>query len=234
MALTLYNYIPQRYAEAFVERGEVLFRSVLYFLASEDARRDELEAMHQYAPVRGLDITNHTQRFRKTILGSSMRSSVKHPEQVFVFCASHVLTSELAVRFSADACIEIADAEKLSARLRGVLRWTPHVKMRTFRAGPVTYYSTAEPPGTTWALPDEIIMHKRRQLFAEEQEYRFAFSCKANVFDFQNANYVVATGPPPIVPKGSYPEILVRLVSMADCSRVLRFENGVFRDTVTI
>lgn len=233
MATTLYKYLPQRYAEAFVKRGEVLFRSILYFLACEDARRDELEGTHQYAPVGGLDITTHSRGLTGPLPGSSMRSTVKHPEQVFIFCASRALKPELALKFSADACVEITDADKFRARLRAVLHRNPRVKMRTFRGGPVSYYDSVDPPGATWALPDEIIMHKRRKLFGDEEEYRFAFSLKARVFDFENANYTITTGPTPAVPKGTYPEMLLRLGSMVDCSRVRPFADGVFSELVT-
>jgi hypothetical protein len=232
--VTLYKYLPHEYAEAFVLRGEVLFRSILYFVVCEEARRDELEGTHQYAPVGGLEVTNHTQGFTRVLPGFSMHSTVKHPDEVFVFCASHALKPELAVKFSADACVEIADADTLAARVKTALRKNPRVKMRTFRAGPVSYYDTAQPPNPTWALPDEIIMHKRLQLFGDEEEYRLAFSLKAHVFDFENANYSLTNGPTSTVPKGSYPEMLLRLGSMADCTRVLRYENGVFAETVTI
>jgi hypothetical protein len=77
-------------------------------------------------------------------------------------------------------------------------------------------------------------MHKRQQLFGDEEEYRLTFSLKARVFDFENANYTLSSGPVAAVPKGSYPEMLVRLGSMADCSRVRRFESGVFSEAVTI
>jgi hypothetical protein len=227
VATRLYKYLPQRYADAFVQRGEVLFRSILYFLACEDARRDELEGTHQYAPAGGLEVTRHSRGLNGPLPNSSMRSSVKHPEQVFIFCASRALKPELAIKFSADACVEITDAEMFGARLRTVLRRNPRVKMRTFRSGLVTYYDTANPPGATWALPDEIIMHKRQPLFGDEEEYRFAFSLKARVFDFENANYTITTGPTPPVPKASYPEMLLRVGPMADCSRVRRFERGV-------
>ena len=217
-----------------MQRGEIVFRSILYFLACEDARRDKLEGAHQYAPAGGLDIVTHSRGQTGPLPGSSMRSAVKHPEQVFIFCASRALKPELATKFSADACVEITDAQMLGARLRTVLRRNPRIKMRTYRSGPVTYYDTANPPGATWALPDEIIMHKRRKLFGDEEEYRFAFSLKRHVFDFENANYTITTGPTPAVPKGTYPEMLLRLGSMVDCSRVRPFADGVFSEVATI
>jgi hypothetical protein len=176
--VTLYKYLTHQYAEAFVQRGEVLFRSILYFLACEDARRDELEGTHQYARVGGIEVTNHTLGFTRVPPGFSMRSTVKHPDQVFVFCASHALKPELAEKFSSDACVEIADAAKLAARVKTAVRKNPRVKMPTFRAGTVSYYDTAQPPNPTWALPDEIIRNKRRQLFGDEEEYRLAFSLR--------------------------------------------------------
>ena len=35
----LYKYLSLKYAELFVQKGQILFRSMLYFLACEDARR---------------------------------------------------------------------------------------------------------------------------------------------------------------------------------------------------
>lgn len=78
MALTLYKYLPDQYAVGMVERGEVLFRSLLYFLACEDARRDELEGTHQFAPVEGLEIHNETRGSGSRLLDGSLLSSVKH------------------------------------------------------------------------------------------------------------------------------------------------------------
>ena len=44
MPLTLYKYLPAKYAELFISKGEVLFRSLLFFQAWEhEERGDELE-----------------------------------------------------------------------------------------------------------------------------------------------------------------------------------------------
>ena len=165
----LYKYIPHQHAGPFVQRGEVLFRSLLYFLASEDARADELEGTHEYAPVSGLEITDHTQGWKRTVPGSSFRSSVKDPDKLFVFCTSQAFERDLAVKFGCDACVEISDTEKFALRLRGALRPNARVKLNTLRHDPVKYYLTDNPPEAVWALPDEIIMQKR-EAFADEAE----------------------------------------------------------------
>lgn len=222
MTVTLYKYLPRRYAEPFVSSGAVLFRSLQYFLACEDARRDELEGTHQYEPVHGLEVTNETQGWRQRMPGASMRSNIKNPEQLFVFCASQVLTPDLAGKFGADACVEIADVGKFAARARTALRRHPRVKLQTLIHGVVEYYRTADPPREVWALPDRIVMNKPH-LFAGEQEYRFVFSFNANAFKFENVDMKITTGPTPNVPKGTHPEMLVKLGSMADCCRVHTF-----------
>ena len=219
---SLYKYIPRQHADPFVQRGEVLFRSLLYFLASEDARADELEGTHEYAPVGGLEITNHTQGWKRTTPGSSFRSSVKNPDKLFVFCTSQAFERDLAVKFGCDTCVEIADAEKFVLRLRGALRPHPRVKLNTLRCGPVKYYLTDNATETVWPLPDKIIMHKR-DAFADEAEYRFAFSLKADAFKFENVNVNVTTGPTPKIPGATYPEMIVRLGPMTDCCRIHRF-----------
>ena len=187
-----------------MQRGEVLFRSLLYFLASEDARADELEGTHEYAPVGGLEITNHTQGRKRTTPGSSFRSSVKDPDKLFVFCTSQAFERDLAMKFGCDACVEIADAEKFALRLRGALRLNPRVKLNTLRREAVRCYPTDNPTETVWALPDEIIMHKR-DAFADEAEYRFAFSLRADAFKFENVNVNVTTGPTPKISRATHP-----------------------------
>ncbi len=175
MSLMLYKYLPHKYAEAFVREGKILFRSILYFLACEDARRDELEGTHQYEPVDGLEITNQTRGGRRRMLGGSVRSGVTHPDKFFIFCASQRLTVDLAVKFAADTCVEIMDVSRFVARLRTALRRNPRVKLNTLIHDTVEYYRTEEPPREVWALPDRIVMNKPHA-FEDEKEDRFAFA----------------------------------------------------------
>ena len=221
--MTLYKYLPSQYADPFLREGTVLFRSLLYFLACEDARRDELEGTHVYAPVSGLDVTNRTQRTRVRMPGWSMHSSVKHPEHLFVFCTSGRLTIDLARKFGCDACVEIGDVGKFVARLRTALKRQPQVKLATLRHGDVEYYQTALPPQEVWALPDRIVMNKPHNPFSEEEEHRFVFSRKADAFAFENVDMKLMNGPAPRVPQGDYPFMLVKLGTMADCCRVHMF-----------
>jgi len=221
MTPTLYKYLPYQYAEAFVTNGEVLFRSLSYFLACEhDERGDDLEGARIYKPATGLEITKQTgERLRWQ---GSFRSSVKEPDKVFIFSTSTLLSADLARNFQADACVEIADVGTFVARLRTALRRKPRAKLNTLIHGKVTYYRTENPPEEVWALPRRIVMHKP-QRFAYQSEYRFAFSIKTNAFDFENVDLALVRGNLHRVQKASYPSILLKLGPMSDCCRINRF-----------
>ena len=51
-----------------------------------------------YDPSSGLEITDHTQGWKRTVPGSSFRSSVKDPDKLFVFCTSQAFERDLAVK----------------------------------------------------------------------------------------------------------------------------------------
>jgi hypothetical protein len=55
---SLFRYFSARNAEAFIERGEVLFRSLSYFRDYEDAgvRSDEHEGTLVHLPTAGLKV----------------------------------------------------------------------------------------------------------------------------------------------------------------------------------
>jgi hypothetical protein len=221
MALTLYKYLPYQYAEAFVANGEVLFHSLPYFLACEhDERGDDLEGTHTYEPATGLDITMQTGEKRRR--QGSFRSSVKEPEKLFIFSTSTLLSADLAWRFQADACIEITDIGTFVARLRTALRRKPRAKLKTLIHEKVTYYRIEDPPREVWALPERIVMHKP-QRFADQCEYRFAFSTKADAFEFENVNLTLVQGQPARLPLDSYPPMRLKLGPMSDCCRIHRF-----------
>ena len=220
--MVLYKYLQHYYAEGLVSHGEVLFRSLLHFLSCEDARRDELEGTHSYAPPSGLPVNNMTQGWSRAMPGWSMDAGVKSPDKVFVYCTSLVLSAKLAAKFACDACVEIGDIEKFVLRLKTALRRLPRVKLATLRHGEVEYYRTAEPPGAVYALPDAIIMNKPLE-FGDEQEYRFCFSLKPDTFDFENADLRLRKGAVARVAPGPYPQLMVRLGIMRDCCRICGF-----------
>lgn len=221
MVQSLYKYLPYQYAERFVSKGEVLFRSLSYFLACEhDERGDNMEGIRVYEPQTGLEITKQTGE--KLRMKGAFRSSVKEPDKIFIFSTSTLLSIDLAQKFQADACIEIAGIGTFMARLRTALRRMHRAKLKTLIHGKVTYYRTENPPEEVWALPDRIVLHKP-QRFARQQEYRIAFSTRADAFDFENVNVALVQGRPATRSLDSYPSLLIKLGPMSDCCRTHRF-----------
>ena len=221
MPLTLYKYVPIPYAECFVSKGEVLFRSLSYFLACEhDERGDNAEGIHIYEPEAGLEITKQTgERLR---IEGSFRSGVKEPDKLFIYSTSTLLSADLARKFQADACVEIANIGTFVARLRTALRRKHRAKLETLIHEKVTYYRTKNPPKEVWALPDRIVMHKAHR-FASQCEYRFAFSTKADAYDVENVNVALVRGQQARLKLDSYPTMLLKLGPMSDCCRMHRF-----------
>jgi len=85
----------------------------------------------------------------------------------------------------------------------------------------VTYYRTENRPKEVWARPERIVMHKPHR-FADQCEYRFAFSTKADAFDFENVNLTLAQDQPARLPLDSS-VMLLKLGPMSDCCRIHRF-----------
>jgi len=221
MAVTLYKYISSPYAERLVSNGEVLFRSLSYFLGCEhDERGDDMEGTRVYEPETGLEITKQTGE--KLKVQGSFRSSVKEPNKLFIYSTSTLLSADLALKFQADACVEITDFDTFLARLRTALRRKHRPKLKTLIYGKVAYYRTENPPEEVWALPNRIVMHKPKR-FADQCEYRFAFSTRADAFDFENVNVALVQGQQARLKLDSYPTMLLKLGPMSDCCRIHLF-----------
>jgi hypothetical protein len=221
----LYKYIPSQYVDAFVRRGEVLFRALSYFRDYEDehVRGDEFEGTKLHRPSTGLEITL-TKTQEKITLPHTFESSANE-DDIYVFCLSTVLSSALAAEFKTSACIEIHRPAKFLSEVRAALARRASIKSKMLVHGEVKYYSKEEPPIVDWALPDKIAMSKLRR-YESQNEYRIAFAVN-DAFRVENTHLrLVAPGdrrPPRLFadPK------LFKLGSLKDSCRVHRFnQNG--------
>jgi hypothetical protein len=153
MRHSLYKYYSNRkWAEAFLD-GQILFRSLSYFLDYEDknARRDQNEGTSVYRPEGGLVINNLTQGTTFTLPRHAFLSKAKQ-EEIFVFCASRSPSDEHREKFDAAVCVEILVIKTLCDRIEAAL--PPGA---TFRGQRVKYYQEAEGGNPRWALPDKIV-----------------------------------------------------------------------------
>lgn len=219
----IYKYFHNLdFQKIFLERGEVYFNSLSYFLSCEDKnRRDAVEDSSLYRPAEGLEITK---AFSQTFLDPrTLISKVKRPERVFVFCTSTELNDNLYKKFHANACIEISNLEEFNRRLIVAL----HKKMKlgtvkngTLLSGAVDYYHHEDEPGIRHACPDQIIMSKIADpFFTIEKEYRFAFAKDKNSFDVNNVDYFLTSQIPPFT--GQHTHQIFTLGNLSDICRIV-------------
>jgi hypothetical protein len=74
-------------------------------------------------------------------------------------------------------------------------------------------------------LPHKLTMHKRREQFEHQKEYRLAFGIWKSVFDFENVElFIVEKNTPwPISPPNEQQHRKrLRLGGLEDCCRLLR------------
>lgn len=188
----LYKYFSERqWADAFLDGG-ILFRSLAYFRdyeeeEQENVRHDDCEGVNRYRPAKGLEIQNLS-RGTNSVHSAEFRGTVKQGE-IFVFCLSRVLSSDIAMRFGAVACVEINEPGRFLVRLKKSLP-----ESAKFAAKRVRYYRPTNDPNPFWALPEEIAVSKLDRL-KWQSEFRCIFSV-TDALDFQKASYQIVFGEP--------------------------------------
>lgn len=224
---TLYKYLPRRYAETMIDRGELMFSTLAWFQNYEDEERgDRFEGTRKYFPVGGLDVTR-TERDGEAhppvsfkVPNESLQSRAKGHNHIFIYSTS--MQSGLAFD-GADACVEIYGAVKFLERLRSTLQTHASARAETLIHDEVKYYDFGAPPDNVWALPHLLAMHKHNT-FAGQREYRFAFGIRRNVFNLEHVDcFVVREGETfPIAPlKAAHHRKVIRTSSLADCCRLI-------------
>jgi hypothetical protein len=99
------------------------------------------------------------------------------------------LCREFGIGDAADrSVIEILDSAQFVRRVRAGLPWR---WADTLIHDTVRYWSPANPPEAVWALPQMLTMHKRRDRYEHQQEYRLAFGIWRSVFDFENVELLI-------------------------------------------
>jgi hypothetical protein len=218
----IFRYLSPEYAEAFVQKGEVLFRALSYFRDYEDegVRADEFEGTLVHRPEDGLKI-----RLAKTGEEVSVPytfESTAREDDIFVCCMSMECSQLLASRFKVAACVEILEPSKFLFHLRTALARRPRVREKQLVHDVVKYYELHEPPIVDWALPERIALRKPKA-FTWQREYRFAVPM-GTAFRVENVNVkLVPLGsrrPPRVT---SHPKMLLKLGNLSKLCRIHNF-----------
>lgn len=210
----LFKYLPSKYLDAFIGRGELLFRALSYFRNYEElkVRGDRHEGRRLFSPSKGLEINNLTTG-EQINLPWSFESSVKDRE-IFVLCFSQERSAELAREFEADVCVEIRNPVALLAKVRSALMLRKWVVNGRLLHGKVDYYSSSEAPLAEWAVPERMVMRKTDD-FSRQQEYRLAFA-RGDALKVNNVTTQITASPGATQPTlDGHPEHIIRVGSIA-------------------
>jgi hypothetical protein len=166
----LYKYLPSRYADSFVNRGDVLFRNLAYFRKIEDiGRRDLLEGLHMDYPDNPITIEAiHGPgwwRGRAAFLNSI------DSQRLFIFCLSEILDDSLFKKFSADVCIEIINPLEFIRRCRVAVGKKFYFRDSGLLHGAISYYLPNRPAPIDVTNPRQIAFCKH-EAYTDEREYR--------------------------------------------------------------
>ena len=218
----LFRYFSEINACAFLEKGEVLFRSLSYFRDYEDAgvRADAHEGTLVHLPADGLSVTK-VNSGEVVTLPHRFGSTVKE-DQIFVYCMSTELSEQIADRFKSKVIVEIFEQTQFLARLRSSLSLRKRLRTNKLVHNEVKYYEWHEPPIVDWALPEKIAMSKLN-FYAPQHEYRIAFSIN-DAFRVENTSLrLVPPGNRKLPRTNFHPEKLLKIGNLSKSCTVHRF-----------
>ena len=218
----LFRYMSKKHAEAFVDRGEVLFRALSYYRDYEDkgVRSDEFEGTRVHRPREGLKLTK-VSTGEVVSVPHTFESTVRE-DDIFVSCLSITHSDALAEKFDTKICVEILEPGKFLALIRNALVRRPSVKNKHLEYGLVKYYAPHDPPIVDWALPERIALSKP-STFSWQSEYRIAFAVN-DAFRVENTHLRLVLPGDRRAPRAtSHPERLFKLGSLAKLCKVHHF-----------
>ncbi len=163
-----------------------MLHSLSYFRHYEDQemRGDKFEGTLVHLPDNGL-VAKKVDTGEELLLPYRLESTAKE-DDIFVYCMSETLSTEIAEGFKADIAIEIANPAKFLNLVRSALSLRKRFKVNQFIHEPVKYYEWNEPPIVDWALPERITMRKPK-IFEWQREYRLAVPI-GDAFDVENVS----------------------------------------------
>jgi len=169
----LYKYLRGRFADAFIRRGEVLFRSLSYFRAVEHAARgDEIEGVHVDAPDNDVTIETNT---GLRIVGPHRFLNSIDQDRTYAFCCSTEFSASLFDEFDADACIAILDPATFFLRCATAARHPLPLDPPGLIHRKVAYFTPNRESPLNVKDPRSIPFLKHED-FAYQKEYRAVFA----------------------------------------------------------
>ncbi|BEV12386.1 hypothetical protein ATDW_28820 [Asticcacaulis sp. DW145] len=219
--MSIFKYFTKEaHALELIKKGVLMMQPLSHFRGREadGVRGDPLDGILTYAPENGLVMNMEDGRVL-TLEGGSFNSSVSHND-IFVYCASNQLSTELAKMFGA-FCVEIPDPEVLVRRLKQRAHPTSQLDYERVVSGKVEYREHTKEPGADWALPERLVLIKPEG-FAWQDEFRIAVG-KRNTMSVENVGLTIQTGPVDSVFQQVPAPIFLRVGKLTDIVTLHRF-----------
>ncbi|NOT08365.1 MAG: hypothetical protein HOP28_09190 [Gemmatimonadales bacterium] len=176
MDVILYKYLQLEFAEAFLHRGEILFRSLSYFRKQEHVERgDEAEGIHIDAPTTPVRLDNLTTG--TSVSGAFRFLNSIDQEKVYGFCCSAELRSDLFTRFNANACVQILKPGPFFLRCGMAAGWKFRLDEPPMVHKPVEYFDPAKAAIRNVKDPRNLPFFKHIS-FSPQSEYRAVFALR--------------------------------------------------------
>jgi hypothetical protein len=225
----MYKVLPLTYARRLVEKGELRWSTLAWFQNLEEiGRGDNCEGRRTYFPVNGLEV-NRLERgglsdsAQMLLRGHGLVSRAAQSHHILIY--SLTLDATLKIGDPADrGCVEMFDPPQFVRRVRDALGRDRRARIDTFIHHTVQYWSPTNPPQEVWAFPDKLTMHKRKDEYGYQKEYRLAFGTRTDVFDFENVECFIVnedTGWPSTTLDEQAHTFKVRVGALDGCCRML-------------
>lgn len=160
---------------------------------------DEYECTRLYRPLNGLEIKNLTRGTRGAI--QKGMECHTHADQIYIFCVSLSFNECLRQEFSAVACVEIHEPKEFIRRWERAL--PPEANGHTKNGYPKH-------------IARRIEYYRAQEAFADQAEYRFAFTM-TEAFEFENCRYqLVARKHRPLPKPEEHHSMTLELESLSD------------------
>lgn len=165
---TLYKYLPSKYVNDFINKGEILFRNLTYFNNCEYNKRigDIGDGGLRHNPINGFEVWNTT---KDSVIKLKDSFAYTNTDNIFAFCVSEKLDNELFKEFDCDCCIEITNPAEFTKRIGRSLRY------KYFDFDNINYYNTSDNLQHLINKPETIPFYKTID-YESQNEYRYLFS----------------------------------------------------------
>lgn len=225
----LFKALPLKYAERFVERGEMMWSTLTWFQNQEDpARGDVFEATRRNFPRDGQGVTRlerHGRPDHEQLHFDGHGTQWRPAQSRHIFIYSMTLDGELNLGdLATDAMVEVFDPSMLIQHVYSALHLHRSARPSTMIHRAVAYYDDVDELGPIHSLP-HLLAASKPSTHAWQREYRLAFGTRADVFDFDHVEGSLMPADAVPVPKvldSQRHRMRLRLGGLSDCCRIRR------------